>query len=86
MIIIPNSKLSQAIVTNYYLPATTLSASLQVSVPHDADVDRVERVLLEVAKAATAEIPGLLADPAPSVVFRPGVWRVVAGFHPRLFR
>ncbi len=80
MIIIPNSKLSQAIVTNYYLPATTLSASLQVSVPHDTDVDRVERLLLEVAKAATAGIPGLLADPAPSVSFDPGVGESSLGF------
>ena len=80
MIIVPNSKLSQAIVTNYYLPGTRVSVSLQVAVRFDADVDHVERVLLQVAQAAAAEVPGMLADPAPSVSFDPGFGESSLGF------
>lgn len=71
MIIIPNAKLSQAIVTNYYLPEKRMSASLQVGVSYDSDPDRAERVLLEVARKGAGEIPGMVADPGPSLAFDP---------------
>jgi small-conductance mechanosensitive channel len=69
LIIIPNSKLAQAIVTNYYLPEKRISFSLPVSVSMDADPAQIEKVLLEEAKKGAAEIPGLLADPEPVVRF-----------------
>lgn len=72
MIIVPNAKLAQAIVTNYYLPEKRMSASFQVGVSYRCDPDQVERVLLEIARAGTADIPGMLADPAPAVAFDPG--------------
>ncbi|MEI9972794.1 MAG: mechanosensitive ion channel domain-containing protein [Ignavibacteriota bacterium] len=72
MIIVPNAKLAQAIVTNYYLPEKRMSASFQVGVSYDSDPDQVEKVLLEIAQAGTADIPGMLADPAPAVTFDPG--------------
>jgi small-conductance mechanosensitive channel len=52
MIIIPNSKLGQAIVTNFYLPEKRLGVSIQIGVSYDCDPDQVERVLLEEARAA----------------------------------
>ena len=72
MIIVPNSKLGQAIVTNFYLPDKRVGVSIQIGVSHDCDPDRVERVLLEEAQAAAREIPGMLAEPVPSVSFDPG--------------
>ena len=72
MIIIPNSKLGQAIVTNFYLPDKRVGVSIQVGVSYDSDPDRVERVLLDEAQTAAQEIPGMLAEPAPSVTFDPG--------------
>ncbi len=72
VILIPNAKLAQAIVTNFHLPEKRMSASLQVSVGYDSDPDHVEHVLLDLARQAAGEIPGLLADPAPSVSFDPG--------------
>jgi small-conductance mechanosensitive channel len=80
MIIIPNSKLSQAIVTNYHLPEKRMSASLQVAVMHQADPDRIENLLLEVARKAAPEIPGMLAEPEPSVAFDPGFGESSLGF------
>jgi len=72
LIIIPNSKLAQAVVTNYYLPEWRVSLGIPVSVSYDADPDLVERVLLEEAQGAAAAVAGLLAEPAPSVQLIPG--------------
>jgi small-conductance mechanosensitive channel len=73
LIIVPNAKLGQAIVTNYYLPEKRMSASLQVNVSYQSDPDRVERVLLEIATEGSKNIAGMLDDPAPSVAFDPGL-------------
>jgi small-conductance mechanosensitive channel len=72
LIIIPNSKLAQAIVTNYYLPERRVSMGIAVSVSYDTDPDLVERVLLEEAQRAAGTVAGLLAEPAPSVQLIPG--------------
>ncbi len=71
-VIIPNSKLSQSVVTNYHLPEKRMSLLLPVSVSYSSDPDKVERILLEVARQAATEIPGLLAEPEPLVRFIPG--------------
>jgi small-conductance mechanosensitive channel len=80
LIVVPNSKLGQAIVTNYHLPEKRMGAGLQVNVSLDCDPDHVERVLLEIGQAAAGQIPGMLADPAPSVAFDPGVGESSVGF------
>jgi small-conductance mechanosensitive channel len=80
MVIVPNAKLSQAIVTNYSLPEKRMSSNLQVGVSMDSDPDRVERILLEIGKQAALEIPGMLADPEPSVAFEPGFTETGLGF------
>jgi small-conductance mechanosensitive channel len=72
LIIVPNSKLAQAIVTNYFLPEKRISFSIPVSVSYDCDPNRVESILLEEARAAVGQIPGLLGEPAPSVRLIPG--------------
>ncbi len=72
IVVIPNNKLSQSIVTNYYLPEKRMALSLPVSVSYDADPDYVEKVVIEEVKKAAQEIPGLLTEPGPSVRFIPG--------------
>jgi small-conductance mechanosensitive channel len=72
LIIIPNAKLAQAIVTNYCLPERRMSIGIPVSVGYNSDPDHVERVLLDVARVAISEVPGLMAEPAPSVQLIPG--------------
>jgi small-conductance mechanosensitive channel len=80
LVVIPNSKLAQAIVTNYHLPEPRMSASLPVAVAYDSDPERVERVLAEVARQAVGEIPGLLGDPPPGAAFDPGFGDFALGF------
>jgi small-conductance mechanosensitive channel len=80
LIVVPNSKLAQAIVTNYNLPERCMGASLQIAVAYDSDIERVERTLIDLAKQAVGEIPGLLGDPAPGVTFDPGFGDFALGF------
>jgi small-conductance mechanosensitive channel len=80
MILVPNAKLAQAIVTNFHLPEKRMGASVQVSVSYDADPDHVERVLLEVAQRALGEVPGMVSESAPSVSFDPGFGESSLGF------
>jgi small-conductance mechanosensitive channel len=72
MVIIPNHKFSQSIVTNYYLPEKRMSLVIPISVSYQTDPEKVEKVLWEVVQQAVEEVPGLLADPEPSVRFIPG--------------
>ena len=72
MVIIPNNKLSQSIVTNYYLPEKRMSLLIPVGVSYSSDPERVERILVEEAKKAVGDIKGLLGDPEPFVRFIPG--------------
>jgi small-conductance mechanosensitive channel len=72
MVVIPNNKLSQSIVTNYCLPEKRMSALIPVSVSYTSDPQRVEDILVEEAAKAAGEVPGLLPEPAPFVRFIPG--------------
>jgi small-conductance mechanosensitive channel len=72
MVIVPNSKLAQAIVTNYNMPEKRMGASFVVTVGYDCDLDQIEELLAEVLQASAGDVPGLLAEPAPSVAFDPG--------------
>lgn len=74
IIIIPNQKVAASVITNYNLPEERIGLSIPVSVSYDCDPERVERVLVEVAKAAakSGDVGGLLSEPPPSVRFSPG--------------
>ncbi len=72
MVIIPNSKLTQSILTNYYLPEKRMSVLIPISVSYASDPEKVEEILIEEAKEGAKVIPGLLSDPEPFVRFIPG--------------
>jgi small-conductance mechanosensitive channel len=72
LIVVPNAKLAQAIVTNYNLPEKRMSLLISIGVSYDCDPDHVERVLVEEATLGAETIPGLLKEPAPFVRFIPG--------------
>jgi small-conductance mechanosensitive channel len=63
VIIVPNSKLSSAIFTNYHLPVKEITLTMTVGVSYDSDLEQVERVTVEVAKEVMQEIaPELMAN------------------------
>jgi small-conductance mechanosensitive channel len=80
MIIVPNAKLSQAIVTNYSLPEKWVGSSVQVTVAMDSDPDLVERVLVEIGRQGAPEIPGMRAEAEPVVAFDPGFTEIGLAF------
>lgn len=72
MVVIPNSKLAQSIVTNYYLPEKRMALQIPISVSYSSDPERVEKILIDEIKKTISEIPGLLGEPEPVVRFIPG--------------
>lgn len=72
LIVVPNSKLAQTIITNFHLPEKRMSLLIPVSVSYDSDPQRVEEILVEEAKNAVGKVDGLLGEPQPFVRFIPG--------------
>ena len=50
MTVIPNSKLATTIITNYSLPKQDFSITVNVGIGYGSDLDKVERITLEVAE------------------------------------
>jgi small-conductance mechanosensitive channel len=69
IVIVPNTKLSQAIVTNYSLENPAFSVRLAVGVAYDSDLEKVERVSIEVAREVIARVEGTVRDFDPLVRF-----------------
>ncbi len=72
IVIVPNQKLAQSIVTNYFLPEKRMALLINVDVSYACNPRKVEEVLVDVAKKAAGEVEGLLKEPAPFVRFIPG--------------
>jgi small-conductance mechanosensitive channel len=73
LIIVPNSTLAKAVITNYSLPEPRMAYVMPVSASYGTDPQRVEKVLLDVTQEAIRDgVEGLLAEPAPFVRFIPG--------------
>jgi small-conductance mechanosensitive channel len=72
LVIIPNSTMAKAIITNFNLPEKRMALTIPVGVDYSCDPDVVEAVLLDVARKAAADVPSILTDPAPLVRFTPG--------------
>ncbi len=58
VIVVPNSKLAGAIVTNYYLPEKEMACLVQVGVSYDSDLKKVEKVTVDVAKKVIKRVEG----------------------------
>ncbi|HEU4367600.1 MAG TPA: mechanosensitive ion channel family protein [Methylomirabilota bacterium] len=71
VVIVPNKRVAESIITNYDMPERRMALLVPVSVGYDTDPDHVERVLLDETQRAAGEVAGLLADP-PLVRLIPG--------------
>ncbi|MDH7499587.1 MAG: mechanosensitive ion channel family protein [candidate division NC10 bacterium] len=67
MVVVPNSKLASAIITNYSLPETEMAVLVQVGVSYDSDLARVEEVTIEVAKEIMNRVPGGVPEFEPFI-------------------
>lgn len=69
VVIVPNNRLAQAIVTNYNLPQQEMSVLVPVGVDYASDLEHVERVTTEVAAEVLREVEGGVAAFEPLVRF-----------------
>ncbi len=58
-IVVPNTRMASSILVNYYMPETEMSITVPVGVSYDSDLEKVERVTIEVAKEVMREVAGL---------------------------
>lgn len=58
IVLIPNSKLSQAVVINYHQPDRELAVLVQVGVSYDSDLKAAEKVTTDVACEVMREVAG----------------------------
>jgi small-conductance mechanosensitive channel len=70
LVIIPNSKLSQSVITNYNLPENPVSVTFNIGVDYASDPEHVEKVLQEEAQKAVEELPGFVKGFSPIVRFQ----------------
>ena len=70
IVVIPNSKLAQSVVTNYYLPRQEMSVYIRCGVAYDSDLEHVERVCIEVGKEIMERMSGTATDWTPVVRFK----------------
>jgi small-conductance mechanosensitive channel len=50
IVIVPNTRLADMVITNYYLPEKAVRAQVNFAVAYDSDLDQVEKVTKEVAR------------------------------------
>ncbi len=70
LVIVPNSVLAQAIVTNYRLPAEAVATTVEFGVGYGSDLDHVQRVVTEVAAQVMDEAGHDVGERDPIVRFR----------------
>jgi small-conductance mechanosensitive channel len=69
VVIVPNNRLAQAIVTNYHLPDQEMAVLVQVGVDYASDLAHVERVTAAVAAEVLREVEGGVAAFEPLIRF-----------------
>jgi len=69
IVIVPNAKLSQALVTNLHRPTVDSGFGVEFVVDADADLQTVERIGVEAATGVMREVAGGMPETAPSVRF-----------------
>ncbi len=72
LIVLPNSRLSEAVVTNFSQPDPSMSVLIPVHVSYASDIDTVERVVLDEVQKGIHSIEGLMEEPAPALRLNPG--------------
>lgn len=70
MLVIPNSRLAGGTIINYDLPQPEIAIGVSAGVHYDSDLERVERVTLEVAREVQTTVPGAVPSAEPSVRYQ----------------
>ena len=77
MLVIPNSKLAGSAIINYDLPDREINVAIQAGVHFGSDLDKVERVTLQVAREVQESVQGGVPGAEPSLRFLDlGEWAI----------
>jgi small-conductance mechanosensitive channel len=69
IVIIPNAKLAQALITNFHRPSRDSGLSIELTVAPGSDLAVVERIGVEVGRAVMRDVPGGMSASEPTVRF-----------------
>ncbi|MBI4003983.1 MAG: mechanosensitive ion channel family protein [Candidatus Omnitrophica bacterium] len=69
MVLVPNKKLAEAIVTNFDLPSQELAVLVEVGVAYGSDMAKVERVTCDVGQEVMRQVTGGVPGFAPFIRF-----------------
>ena len=69
VVVVPNSKIASSRLINYNLPTPETSFSVNVGISYEADLEKVEKVSLEVAKKVVSQSAGSPPSYNPSISF-----------------
>jgi small-conductance mechanosensitive channel len=67
LVLIPNKNLASAVITNFHQPAKDLSVPVQVGVAYGSDLDKVERVTIEVGREVMRAVQGGVPEFEPFI-------------------
>lgn len=67
IIIVPNSKLAESVITNDSLPEQEMAALVQVGVAYGSDLKKVEKVTIDVAKKIQRTVSGAVKNFEPFI-------------------
>jgi small-conductance mechanosensitive channel len=67
VVLVPNDKLTKAIVTNYYLPDKEMAVAVDLGVHYKSDLEKVEKVTGEIAREVMKEVPGGVPEFEPVI-------------------
>lgn len=70
IVILPNTKLSEATITNWHLPEPDMAVYVSCGVDYGSDLEHVEQVCVEVAKQVAQRVEGGTVEPEPLVRFK----------------
>ena len=69
MVVVPNSKLADSIITNYSMPHNETSIVVQCGVSYKSNLEKVEKITLDVARRIQKTVPGAVKDFKPLIRF-----------------
>ncbi|NIM02844.1 mechanosensitive ion channel [bacterium] len=67
IVIVPNSKIAESVIVNNYLPVQEMSIVLQCGVDYGSDLEKVEKVTVDVARKIQQTVPGAVKTFEPFI-------------------
>jgi small-conductance mechanosensitive channel len=70
VVVIPNTKICNSIITNYDMPSSDVGINLSLGVSYNSDLNHVEKVTIEVAQKVMQTVPGGVPNFIPALRYK----------------